>query len=180
MSALYRRGDQIAYQAHPGAWFEYGFVEIDRGGETVLCRFWRGCSPPAELRTKTNGEHAPRAALSPCPREVGASDVQTALAFYCQATADEAFLLDRRRKRERQVLEERAEMVRRYGSKFALCSCGSTVLMFRRPNGVLGGDNGPLSDRLTLHDKPDGIRCPHGGALLADVDGAAEVQVPTE
>jgi hypothetical protein len=83
-------------------------------------------------------------------------------------------------------LDECRSMARRYGSKFAHCPCGrERVLMYQRgeegtgiARGLLiGTNNGPGSNRLTYHGTPEGFACTHGGALLCDVDGAAEVKL---
>ena len=70
------------------------------------------------------------------------------------------------------------KMAREHGSKFATCACGrKRVLMYRRaekwPQDC--SSNGPRSDRLTHHNTPEGFSCTHGGALVADVAGAAMV-----
>ncbi len=83
---MYRRGEEISYQSHPGAWFEYGFVERDDGGPLVLCRFWNH-TRPADLRTKANGEKVPRDRIEPCESGHSAQDIHLALGFYCADAA---------------------------------------------------------------------------------------------
>lgn len=80
----YVRGTEIHYTAHPGAVPEYGFVERDSGGATVLCRFWHS-KGPARLRTVANGEQTPRGAIQEAASGFGEGAVLDALRRHCSA-----------------------------------------------------------------------------------------------
>jgi len=49
-----KRGQQVVFLQTPNSPGEYGFVERDTAGPTVVCRFWQGNSNI--LRNKANGE----------------------------------------------------------------------------------------------------------------------------
>lgn len=84
--------------------------------------------------------------------------------------------------REPNSLDECRQRARLYGAKYASCPCGrKRVALYQRGTEGTGIGRGLFTRQkgdpyhLTYHNTPEGFTCTHGGALLADVDEAAEV-----